>query len=144
MSIAIDIDQVSDVLLADGWHHVEFAKGKSTFVIDAYEFLEHREKGRDPLVHVGGGLVAGVTSTGRLRGSWWTNAWLRDRIEWPSTSNAPVPSVTAIWESWSPNGRSTPGAGDQWPVPEMWISPCVGCGSRETSAELSARRFNAR
>jgi|SRR6266550_6509050 len=64
MSLAIDIDKVSDVLLADGWHHVEFAKGKSTFVIDAYEFLEHREKGRDPLVHVGGGLVAGVTSTG--------------------------------------------------------------------------------
>jgi hypothetical protein len=44
MSLAIDIDKVSDVLLADGWHHVEFAKGQSTFVIDAYEFLEHREK----------------------------------------------------------------------------------------------------
>ena len=26
MSLAIDIDKVSDVLLADGWHHVEFAK----------------------------------------------------------------------------------------------------------------------
>jgi hypothetical protein len=64
MSLAIDIDKVSDVLLADGWHHVEFAKGKSTFVIDAYEFLEQRGEGRDPLVHVGGGSVAGVTSTG--------------------------------------------------------------------------------
>jgi hypothetical protein len=38
MSLAIDIDKVSDVLLADGWHHVEFAKGKSSFVIDAYDF----------------------------------------------------------------------------------------------------------
>ena len=44
MSLAIDIDKVSDVLLADGWHHVEFAKGKSSFVIDAYDFLEHRGK----------------------------------------------------------------------------------------------------
>jgi hypothetical protein len=49
--------------LADGWYHVEFAKGKSTFVIDAYDFLERRE-GRDPLVHVSGGTVAGVPSTG--------------------------------------------------------------------------------
>ena len=38
MSLAIDIDKVSDVLLADGWHHVEFAKGKRSFVIDAYDF----------------------------------------------------------------------------------------------------------
>jgi hypothetical protein len=41
----------------------------------------------------------------RLLGSWWTNAWLRDRTEWRNTFNAPVPSVTATWESWSPNGR---------------------------------------
>ena len=64
MSLAIDIEKVSDVLLADGWHHVEFAKGKSTFVIDAYDFLEHREEGREPLIHVSGGTVAGVPSTG--------------------------------------------------------------------------------
>jgi len=30
----------------------------------------------------------------------------RDSIVlWPSTYDAPVPSVTAIWESWSPKGR---------------------------------------
>jgi hypothetical protein len=33
------------------------------------------------------------------------NACLRDEIEWPSTSNARVPSVMAIWESWFPNHR---------------------------------------
>jgi len=64
MSLAIDIEKVSDVLLADGWHHVEFAKGKSTFVIDAYDFLEHRKEGRDPIIHASGGTVAGVPSTG--------------------------------------------------------------------------------
>jgi hypothetical protein len=41
----------------------------------------------------------------RLRAWLWTNAWLRDRTEWPNTSNAPAPSVTAIWESCFPNGR---------------------------------------
>jgi hypothetical protein len=34
------------------------------------------------------------------------DACLSDGIDWPSTSNAPVPSVTVIWESWSPNRRS--------------------------------------
>ena len=63
MSLAIDIDKVSDVLLADGWHHVESANGKSTFVIDAYEFLERRGEGRDPISHVSAGTVAGVPST---------------------------------------------------------------------------------
>ena len=52
MSLAIDIEKVSDVLLADGWHHVEFARGKSTFFIDAYDFLERREEGKNPLIHV--------------------------------------------------------------------------------------------
>ncbi|HEV3091291.1 MAG TPA: hypothetical protein VGX91_07615 [Candidatus Cybelea sp.] len=36
MSLAIDIDLVTDVLLADGWHHVE----NDSFEIDAYEFLQ--------------------------------------------------------------------------------------------------------
>ena len=35
MSIAIDLDRVSGVLLADGWHDV----GDSSFIIDAFEFL---------------------------------------------------------------------------------------------------------
>jgi hypothetical protein len=63
MSLAIDIEKVSDVLLADGWHHVVFNNGKSTFVIDAYEFVEHMEEGKNPFVHVSGGSVVGVPST---------------------------------------------------------------------------------
>jgi len=66
MSLAIDIDKVNEVLLSDGWHVVVFEKGKSTFDIDAYEFLEHREGGKDPLVRVGGGTVDGVPSTGAV------------------------------------------------------------------------------
>jgi hypothetical protein len=46
MSLSIDIDRVSDVLLADGWHRVIFQNGESTFLIDAYEYIQRRE-GRD-------------------------------------------------------------------------------------------------
>lgn len=63
MSLTIDIDKVCDVLLADGWHHVVFEKDKSTFAIDAYEFIEPKE-GRDPNIVVSGGSVQSVTSTG--------------------------------------------------------------------------------
>src|SRR5262245_44608349 len=35
-----------------------------------------------------------------------TNAWLRDGVEWRSTCTAPIPSVTDIWESCSPNERA--------------------------------------
>src|SRR5262245_41731737 len=37
-------------------------------------------------------------------------------------------SVTSIWESWFLNE----GHDDQWTVPEMWLSACVGVGSRKT------------
>jgi hypothetical protein len=42
----------------------------------------------------------------RLRGAWWTNAWLSERIEWQNICGALVPSVTAIWESWSPERKA--------------------------------------
>jgi hypothetical protein len=35
-----------------------------------------------------------------------------------------------IWESWFPKGQDA-SAGDQWTVPEMWLSTCVGGGSRK-------------
>ena len=41
MSLAIDVDKVAAVLVAGQWHGVDFdEEGKSTFVIDAYEFVE--------------------------------------------------------------------------------------------------------
>jgi hypothetical protein len=36
MSLAIDTDLVTDVLLSDGWHHVE----DDSFDIDSYEYLD--------------------------------------------------------------------------------------------------------
>jgi hypothetical protein len=54
MSLAIDVDTVTDVLLADRWHKV---KGTS-FALDAYEYMYQGE------AVLGGGQVAGVPSTG--------------------------------------------------------------------------------
>jgi hypothetical protein len=65
MSLAIDVDKVRRVLLTDGaWHEVVQQNGVSTFDIGAYEFIRGRAGGRDPIILVGGGQVAGVPSTG--------------------------------------------------------------------------------
>lgn len=53
MSLAIDVDKVSAVLLADGWHEVTGA----SFDIDSYEFLH-----QDVLLHGGGS--SGVCAAG--------------------------------------------------------------------------------
>jgi 2-polyprenyl-6-methoxyphenol hydroxylase-like FAD-dependent oxidoreductase len=34
-----------------------------------------------------------------------------------------------------------PRAGHQWTVPEMWLSPCVGCGSRNTVGAAKPTTF---
>jgi hypothetical protein len=58
MSLVLDVDRVSAVLLADGWHNVAFdPEGASTFYLDAYEFIRGNE-----VVHAGG--ASGVCSTG--------------------------------------------------------------------------------
>jgi hypothetical protein len=51
MSLAIDVDKVTHVLLADGWHAVKDA----SFSIDSYEFLWREGMGEwgEPLL--GGG-----------------------------------------------------------------------------------------
>ena len=58
MSLAIDIDNVTAVLLADGWHKV----ARESFDMDAFEFV-HEER----TVHGGG--ECGVSATGF---SFWT------------------------------------------------------------------------
>lgn len=41
MSLAINVDAVSNVLLADGWHEVAFGDDDvSSFLIDSYEFTD--------------------------------------------------------------------------------------------------------
>jgi hypothetical protein len=42
----------------------------------------------------------------------------------PSTYNAPVPSVTATWESDPQTEGQVAHAGNQWTAFEMWLSPC--------------------
>jgi hypothetical protein len=54
MSLAIEVDDVVEVLLQDGWHPVV----DETFEIDAYEF-RHGD-----VVRVSGGSIEGVSSTG--------------------------------------------------------------------------------
>ncbi len=49
MSLSIDVDEVTAVLLADGWHEVK----KESFALDAYEFVrfgsEERRQSGDPM-----------------------------------------------------------------------------------------------
>jgi hypothetical protein len=59
MSLAIDIDKVTEVLLVDGWHRV----ADDSFFLDAYEYIEPRER-KDPILHFGGGQGKGAPSTG--------------------------------------------------------------------------------
>ena len=71
MSLAIDVDRVMSVLLADGWHKVSaFRDGCSSFDIDAYEYLQGQ--GDERQVRLGGGVVAGVVSTGAV---WLENGY---------------------------------------------------------------------
>lgn len=54
MSLAIDIDRVSAVLLADGWHSVH----ERSFDIDSYEFVQGDH------LRLAGGQSALVCATG--------------------------------------------------------------------------------
>lgn len=63
MSLSIDVDRVTEVLLADGWHKVDSHEGTSSFALDAYEFIQKHEGRREPDILHGGGL-GGICSTG--------------------------------------------------------------------------------
>jgi hypothetical protein len=56
MSLAIDIDDVTEVLLADGWHTV----ANTSFDIDSYEFVSQDGRG----VLLGGGREPLIPSRG--------------------------------------------------------------------------------
>lgn len=66
--MAIDIDKVTAVLLADGWHDVAWRDDESTFEIDAYEYIDGdhfrdlMQRGGDgsSAVRLGGGAEEGV------------------------------------------------------------------------------------
>jgi hypothetical protein len=69
MSLAIDVDKITGVLMADGWHEVSKRRdGKSSFAMDAYEYLAyHHQDGdvyRDPEIYLGGGNEKLIPATG--------------------------------------------------------------------------------
>jgi hypothetical protein len=65
MSLAINVDRVAAVLLQDGWHKVADSGGRSSFGMDAYEFVEpHPDKGRESIPHLRGGQEKLVPATG--------------------------------------------------------------------------------
>lgn len=76
MSLAIDVDKVSEVLLADGWHQVKFVDGESTFEIDAFEYIRKHEGRTDPDVR------QGVPSTGAM----WFDVKANAQVYCPLTS----------------------------------------------------------
>ena len=72
MSLMIDVDKVSHVLLADGWHEVH----DSSFTLDAYEYVwandVQKKHGDFDLMHGGG--KSGVCATGFTFHEVWNEA----------------------------------------------------------------------
>ena len=62
MSLAIEVDDITHVLLADGWHTVHDA----SFGIDSYEFMSREGMGDSPML--GGGQEKHIAAAGH-RGS---------------------------------------------------------------------------
>lgn len=60
MSLAIDVDHVTEVLLADGWHQVL----DGSFTLDAYEYLWYSAGNPDEAQILHGGGNSGVCATG--------------------------------------------------------------------------------
>ena len=87
MSLAINVDRVEAVLLADGWHEVSLNnESVSSFTLDAYDFISP-VKGKDPIVLLSGGTVAGVPSTGA--------SWVEKGVR----VSCPVTAVLAVKEN---------------------------------------------
>ena len=86
MSLAIEVDDVISVLLADGWHSVY---GRS-FNLDAYEFIWRKgtnSRGDVPVLHGGG--ASGICSTGFLFEE-------KDEAGWIVTMAGPLTAILAV------------------------------------------------
>ncbi|MDV6231942.1 hypothetical protein [Rhodococcus cercidiphylli] len=60
MSLFIDVDTITHVLLVDGWHEVK----PGSFYTDSYEFVSEVDDKGGFHTEVGGGAVPGVPHTG--------------------------------------------------------------------------------
>jgi hypothetical protein len=77
MSLAIDVDEITHVLLADGWHEIE----QGSFFLDSYEYVAGVNY---ELLHGGG--HSGICATG-----------FRFRVRQSSfTTEGPLTSIIAI------------------------------------------------
>ena len=86
MSLAINVDRVEAVLLADGWHEVSLnEQNVSSFTLDAYDFIR-RVEGKDPIV-----LLSGVSVAGVLTGVSWLEKGVR--------VSCPLTAVLAVKEN---------------------------------------------
>jgi hypothetical protein len=53
MSRVIDMDRISEVLLADGWHTVAQVNNKSTFCVESHEYIRDRAAAAEGLQFTG-------------------------------------------------------------------------------------------
>jgi hypothetical protein len=90
MSLAIDVDKVADVLLADGWHTVKFeADGKSSFKFDDYVYIRNRGgKESAPEIVLERGECQGVPPIGAT--------WLEEKFGAKVEVYCPITSILAV------------------------------------------------
>jgi hypothetical protein len=72
MSLAIEVDDITHVLLADGWHTVHDA----SFGIDSYEFMRHEGMADSPIL--GGGQDKHIAAAGHRGSTSRTTSRLQD------------------------------------------------------------------
>lgn len=92
MSLAIDVDRVREVLLADGWHQVV----NNSFEMDAYEYERSEERkpgGGDAGMRLGGGVEDLVPATGAT--------WVERNAQGHARSVfCPITAILAVAYEW--------------------------------------------
>ena len=75
MSLEIDVEKISEVLLADGWHTVSaVGDGRSSFGLDVYEFREPHGQQPDPRPNAAQQAKEGTEQHGARTGARWTES----------------------------------------------------------------------
>jgi hypothetical protein len=76
MSLEIDVEKISEVLLADGWHKVSaVGDGRSSFGLDVYEFHEpHGQEQSEPPPNAAQQAKGGKEQHGARTGARWTES----------------------------------------------------------------------